>query len=86
MPYRVVITKAGSPSVLAIQEMDKPKPASNEVLIEVHYAGINFADTLMRLGLYQPRPPYPFTPGYELSASLKPLGMMLPVLKWVSEW
>ena len=55
MPYQVVITKAGSPSVLAIQEMDKPKPASNEVLIKVHFAGINFADTLMRLGLYQPR-------------------------------
>ena len=51
MPYQVVITKAGSPSVLAIQEMDKPKPAPDEVLIEVHYAGINFADTLMRLGL-----------------------------------
>ena len=50
MPYQVVITKAGSPSVLAIQEMDKPKPAPDEVLIEVHYAGINFADTLMRLG------------------------------------
>ena len=49
MPYQVVITKAGSPSVLAIQEMDKPKPAPDEVLIEVHYAGINFADTLMRL-------------------------------------
>ena len=74
MPYQVVITKAGSPSVLAIQEMDKPKPALNEVLIKVHYAGINFADTLMRLGLYQPRPPYPFTPGYELSGVIEAIG------------
>ena len=74
MPYCVAITKAGSPSVLKIIEIDMPVPKEGEVIIEVHYAGINFADTLMRLGLYQPRPPFPFTPGYEVSGIIKSLG------------
>lgn len=51
-----------------------PVTKEGEVTIEVHYAGINFADTLMRLGLYQPRPPFPFTPGYEVSGIIKSLG------------
>ena len=74
MPRRLVITKAGSPSVLDVIEMPMPKPKENEVCIEVHFAGINFADTLMRLGLYQPRPPFPFTPGYEVSGIIHSLG------------
>ena len=74
MSYCVSIMKPGSPSVLKILEMDMPIPKEGEVCIEVHYAGINFADTLMRLGLYQPRPPFPFTPGYELSGTIHSLG------------
>ena len=74
MAHRVTITKAGSPSVLKIEKMEIPSPGTGEVCIEVHYAGINFADTLMRLGLYQPRPAYPFTPGYELSGIVHSLG------------
>ena len=74
MPYCVSIMKSGSPSVLKIQDIDMPIPKEDEVCIEVHFAGINFADTLMRLGLYQPRPPFPFTPGYELSGEIHSLG------------
>ena len=74
MPRRLVITKAGSPSVLDVIEMPMPEPGEKEVCIEVHFAGINFADTLMRLGLYQPRPPFPFTPGYEVSGIIHSVG------------
>ena len=74
MAYCVSITKAGSPSVLKIRDIEMPVPEEGEVCVEVHYAGINFADTLMRLGLYQPRPPFPFTPGYEVSGVIHSLG------------
>jgi len=74
MPRRLVISKAGSPSVLDVIEMPMPQPSDGEICIEVHYAGINFADTLMRLGLYRPRPPFPFTPGYEVSGTIHSLG------------
>lgn len=74
MPRRLVITKAGSPSVLDVIEMPMPEPQAGEVRVEVHFAGINFADTLMRLGFYRPRPPFPFTPGYEVSGVVDSLG------------
>ena len=74
MPRRVVLTKAGSPSTLAVQEMEMPTPGAGEIRIKVAFAGINFADLLMRLGLYQPRPEYPFTPGYEMSGTVDAIG------------
>ena len=81
MPRRLVITKAGSPSVLDVIDMEMPTPKVGEVCIEVYFAGINFADTLMRLGLYQPRPPFPFTPGYEVSGTIHSLGEGVTVLR-----
>ena len=74
MPRRIVLTKAGGPSTLAVIPMEIPEPEAGELRIEVAYAGINFADLLMRLGLYQPRPKYPFTPGYELSGVVDAIG------------
>ena len=74
MAYCVEITKAGSPSALSIKEIEIPTPGNDEICINVHYAGINFADILMRLGLYNPRPPYPFTPGYEVSGVVHSIG------------
>ncbi len=74
MPRRVEFTKAGSPSTIRIAEMPMPEPKTGEVRVKVAFAGINFADLLMRLGFYQPRPPYPFTPGYEVSGVIDAVG------------
>jgi 2-desacetyl-2-hydroxyethyl bacteriochlorophyllide A dehydrogenase len=48
--------------------------AADEVLIDVHFSGINFADIVMRLGFYQDAPPKPFVPGYELSGVVSAVG------------
>ena len=74
MAKRVVITKAGGVKAITTQPMDTPEPGPGEVRIKVAYAGINFADLLMRLGFYQPRPAFPFTPGYEASGVIDALG------------
>lgn len=71
---RVVITKAGGVSCITTQPMEVPEPGPGQVRIKVAFAGINFADLLMRLGFYQPRPAYPFTPGYEVSGTVDALG------------
>ena len=74
MPRRVVINNAGGVSAITVQSMDMPEPGKDEVRIRVVFAGINFADLLMRMGFYNPRPPYPFTPGYEVSGYVDALG------------
>ena len=71
---RVIIKKAGGVSAITTEPMQPPAPKQGEVRIKVAYAGINFADLLMRLGFYQPRPPFPFTPGYEVSGVVDALG------------
>ncbi|KNZ51009.1 hypothetical protein VP01_4134g2 [Puccinia sorghi] len=50
-----------------LTELPDPKPAENQVLVDVKCAGMNFFDTLQVRGLYQDRPPFPFIPGAELS-------------------
>lgn len=40
----IVCTKYGSPDVLQLQEVEKPAPQDDEVLIEIHAASINSRD------------------------------------------
>lgn len=74
MPKRLVFTKAGAPETMRVETFDAAPPGPGEVAVDVAYGGINFADLLQRLGLYNPRPPYPFTPGYEASGTVVALG------------
>jgi len=74
MPKRLVFTRAGTPETMRIESFEASDPGDDEVAIDVAYAGINFADLLQRLGLYSPRPPYPFTPGYEASGTVVTIG------------
>ncbi len=73
-PRRLVIPRVGSPSVLRVEPYEPASPGPGQVRVRVHYAGINFADLMMRLGLYRPKPKMPFTPGYELSGAVESLG------------
>jgi len=46
----IVYTKYGTPDVLELNEVDKPIPGANEVLVEVHAASINSWDWDMLRG------------------------------------
>lgn len=74
MGKKVVIKKAGGVHCITTVPMEPPTPNDGEVRVRVAYAGINFADLLMRMGFYQPRPPFPFTPGYEVSGTVDAVG------------
>ena len=71
---QIWITKAGPPEVLQIREMEDPEPADNEVVIAVGSAGINFADIMARLGVYQDAPDLPTVVGYEVSGYVEKSG------------
>lgn len=64
---KVIYRKRGGLDSIEVIDVESPIPKSNEILIEVHRAGINFADLMMRQGLYGAAPDFPFTPGYEVS-------------------
>lgn len=44
------------------------------VQVRVQYAGINFADIMMRMGLYPDAPKTPFVPGYEIAGEVAEVG------------
>nr|WP_243146694.1 SDR family NAD(P)-dependent oxidoreductase [Scytonema sp. UIC 10036] len=67
-PYQAVfVTKPGSPEDLEIRAIQPTAPGEGEVEIEVRAFSLNFADVLCVRGLYPNMPPYPFTPGAEVS-------------------
>ncbi len=70
----VVITKHGGPGVLEVQERVDPPLGAGEVRIEVSAAGINFADVMARMGLYQDAPKTPCVVGYEVAGTVLELG------------
>jgi len=62
----IVITKYGSPDVLKLEEVPKPTPSDDEVLVEVHAASVNYSNSafvrgkpfivrLMGSGLLKPK-------------------------------
>jgi NADPH:quinone reductase-like Zn-dependent oxidoreductase len=46
----IVYTKYGPPDVLQLQEVEKPAPQGNQVLIKVHAASVNAGDYRVRRG------------------------------------
>jgi NADPH:quinone reductase-like Zn-dependent oxidoreductase len=71
----VVITKHGPPEVLQVQDRPAPeRPLGGQVLVDVKAAGINFADTLARIGLYQDAPKPPCVVGYEVAGTVAAVG------------
>jgi NADPH:quinone reductase-like Zn-dependent oxidoreductase len=70
----VVITRHGPPEVLEVQERPDPPVGPGEVRIAVKAAGINFADTLARVGLYPDAPRVPCVIGYEVAGEIESVG------------
>ena len=70
----VVLTGTGGPDVLRVEERPDPPVGPGEVRIAVKAAGINFADTLARVGLYPDAPATPCVLGYEVAGEIESVG------------
>ncbi|MBM4189009.1 MAG: zinc-binding dehydrogenase [Gemmatimonadetes bacterium] len=68
------IERHGPPEVLAERQVPLPEAGPGEVHLEVLAAGVNFADLLMRAGLYATVPPRPYSPGFEVAGVVRGLG------------
>jgi NADPH:quinone reductase-like Zn-dependent oxidoreductase len=60
--------------VLQVQERPDPVVGPGEVRIAVRAAGINFADTMARTGLYPDAPKTPCVLGYEVAGEIESVG------------
>ncbi len=68
---RAVLCDAfGDGSELRVGEVAAPALRPGTARIAVHAAGVNFGDTLMVAGTYQEKPPFPFTPGFEIAGEI----------------
>src|SRR5437588_984628 len=77
----VVITTHGGPEVLQVQDRPDPVVGPGDVRIAVRAAGINFADTLARTGLYPDSPKVPCVVGYEVAGEVESVGDGVESLK-----
>jgi NADPH:quinone reductase-like Zn-dependent oxidoreductase len=73
----ISIAKPGSFDRLRLVEAPDPKPGPGEVRVQTRAVGVNFADVVIRLGLYASAKKYvgwPITPGFEASGEVVELG------------
>jgi NADPH:quinone reductase-like Zn-dependent oxidoreductase len=70
----VVLTGTGGYDVLQVQERPDPPVGAGEVRIAVKAAGVNFADTMARVGLYPDAPKPPCVLGYEVAGEVESVG------------
>jgi len=70
----VEIPRYGPPSVLHVIERADPVARAGEVVIDVAACGVNFADTMARVGLYADAPKPPMVVGYEVAGTIASVG------------
>ena len=79
---KAVLCKAFGPAeTLVLEEIASPAIQKNEILLDVHAAGVNFPDTLIIEGKYQFKPPFPFSPGGEAAGVVSEVGEKVSHLK-----
>ncbi len=79
---KAILCKAyGPPSSLVLEDIESLKPKEKEVLVSLKACGVNFPDTLIIQGLYQFKPPLPFTPGSDIAGIVKEVGSEVKHLK-----
>ena len=60
----------GPPEALTLADVPSPPLRAGQVRIAVRACGVNFPDVLMIQGLYQLKPPFPFSPGLEIAGDI----------------
>ncbi len=74
---RIVIRKPGDYSVLEWASGPDPSPGPGEVVIRTRACGVNYADGIIRMGLYASARKlhgYPITPGFEVAGTIESVG------------
>ena len=68
------VDAAGSYDALQVVDLEKPDPGPGQVLVKTAAISVNFADTMVRRGIYPGMPPFPVVPGLEASGTVEAVG------------
>jgi NADPH:quinone reductase-like Zn-dependent oxidoreductase len=68
------IERLGAPEVLVERDVPLADPGPNEVHLRILASGVNFADLVMRAGLYGTVPDLPYSPGFEVAGEIVRVG------------
>ncbi len=74
---RIRIQQPGGYEVLRIEECPDPQPGPGQVRVAVEACGVNYADGIIRMGLYASAKQlhgYPITPGFEVAGRIDAIG------------
>ena len=75
--HKIVIHRPGDTNRLSLEESPSLTPQKNELIVAVRASGVNFADVIIRKGLYSSAKEFvgwPITPGFEFSGVVKETG------------
>ncbi len=74
----VIVPRFGDAGVLTVAEVETPQAGPGMVLVRMAYAGVNYADTYIRRGMYRRGHTYgtepPFVPGLEGAGTIAVVG------------
>jgi synaptic vesicle membrane protein VAT-1 len=73
----IVVHAAGGHERLRLEQLPMPEPGAGEVRVETRAIGVNYADCVVRMGLYASAKDYvgwPITPGFEFSGIVDATG------------
>jgi NADPH2:quinone reductase len=70
----IQIKRTGTPEVLEYADVERPSPGAGQVRVKVISASVNYADTMMRRGVYPAMPPLPVILGAECSGVVDSVG------------
>jgi NADPH:quinone reductase-like Zn-dependent oxidoreductase len=74
MPTIVRFHQLGSPENLKLEEAPSQQPGKGEVLLRVHAAGLNRAESMFYHGIYLEQPQLPSRLGYEVAGVVHAIG------------
>lgn len=86
---KVVIHGPGGYDRLRLEDCADPRPAAGEVRIAVKHIGVNYADVVIRMGLYESAKKlvgWPITPGFEVAGVVDATGQGVDDLKLARDY
>jgi len=79
----IVVHEYGGPEVLKLEDVPKPEPKQDELLVKVIGAGVNSFDGVLRSGKYAKvfKMQLPWIPGYDIAGTVEKVGSKISKFK-----